>query len=100
MQQSRTSVRVETNKSEYILPESVIVTVFLNLNQKPVANGVVKVFIYEPNVNRLFRSSVTTDRYGIATVVFRLQKKHAIGSYSLEVHTADNTMGLTSFLVF
>lgn len=99
-QQHRTSVRLETDKSEYILPESVTVTVFMSANQQPTANEQVKIFIFEPNGKRLFRTLVITDRYGIATAVFRLQKKHAVGSYSVEVQTSDNTMSLTSFLAF
>ncbi len=100
MQYDPMSIAVTTDRSEYASNDNVTITVFTQKNDLPASKERLQVIVYRPAGKRIFRSSTTTDMYGISVVVLHLDKNQEPGSYHVEVHSKDGSMGLSSFLVF
>ena len=90
---------VYTDQGNYAELEQVTVTIHAQKNDLPAANEQIRLAVIRPNGKRTFTTTLHTDIYGIAITVFRLSPKDGSGSYSVEAHTKDGSMGLTSFLV-
>ena len=92
------SLVVGLNKSNFSVGEHVNIFVHVNRNAVPVPNEIVRIAVFRPTGEKVFSESVHTDKRGQAMAVYHL-KKSAPGSYFIEAHNSDGSMGLTSFLV-
>lgn len=90
---------VNTDQASYAELDQVTVTIYAQKNGAPAPKERIRIAVFRPTGKRTFISTLHTDVYGIAIVVFRLGSKDGSGSYSVEAHSSDGSMGLSSFLV-
>ncbi|MDW7650586.1 MAG: MG2 domain-containing protein [Bacillota bacterium] len=100
MQYYPVSLSIRTDKSQYTGYENVIITVFVAKDGVPSKGERIRLLIFQPSGKRIFNSRLTTDSFGVAVALFHLQKPKVSGNYSVEAHSTDGSMGLSSFLVF
>lgn len=94
-----THLSVATDKSAYEYREHVKITVQASFANRPAAKRRLRIAVFRPSGLRTFGGFFHTDNNGVAIAVFQLHRLDFPGSYSVEVHSKDGTMGLTSFLV-
>ena len=94
------SITIRTDKSQYFVYDTVTIEVCARKNGSPAPAEKVRLSVHHPAGARIFFKQLITNQSGVASVSFNLKKTADPGSYSVEAHSADGSMGLSSFLVF
>ena len=99
MPECQVSLKVAPDRTSYLHGDNVLITIWAKKKNRAAAQEPVKLYVFAPSGEKVYRSRLSADSLGRAMGMYRIGKNMAAGRYYIEAHSTCTSVALASFFV-
>ena len=76
---------ITSNKTSYLLGENIMISGWVNYNEEPTSDVLLRIIVTDPLEIKIFDKYITSDTDGVFSIEIPITKNAEMGNYSIEI---------------